>query len=88
MKYYLLNSSVFLVFCLIMGLSLKGQEMTSTKIWEEDLTLPTYQVDPPEKCPMFFKNDSYQGASRKSIPIPWKTILQGRKGKKPTRPFT
>ena len=81
MKYYLLNSSVFLVFCL-MGLSLKGQEMTSTKIWEEDLTLPTYQVDPPEKCPMFFKNDSYQGASRKIYPYPLEDDFTGEKGEK------
>jgi len=40
------------------------------EIWEEDLTLPAYQVDPPDKNPMFFENDSYQGASRMIYPYP------------------
>lgn len=40
----------------------------SVKIWEEPLTLPTYLVEPPDKNPMFFKNESYQGASRYIYP--------------------
>ncbi|MEM6697606.1 MAG: DUF5107 domain-containing protein [Bacteroidota bacterium] len=42
----------------------------AVKIWEEKLTLPTYKVDPPDKNPMFFENDSYQGASRVIYPYP------------------
>ena len=38
------------------------------KVWEEPLTLPTYVVNAPEKSPMFFKNQSYQGASRVIYP--------------------
>ncbi|MEM9848491.1 MAG: DUF5107 domain-containing protein [Bacteroidota bacterium] len=45
-------------------------QKNTVKIWEEDLTLPAYQVDPPDKNPMFFENDSYQGASRMIYPYP------------------
>jgi len=45
---------------------LPGQE--KVKIWEEPLTLPTYVVRPPDKNPMFFRNQSYQGASRYVYP--------------------
>lgn len=38
------------------------------KIWEEPLTLPTYVVKAPDKNPMFFRNQSYQGASRYIYP--------------------
>ncbi len=51
-------------------LFLHAQEVQSVKIWEEELILPTYLVDPPEKSPMFFQNDSYQGASRVIYPYP------------------
>ncbi len=47
-----------------------GQTGIKVKIWEEDLVLPTYQVDPPEKAPMFFNQESYQGASKVIYPYP------------------
>jgi len=40
----------------------------AVKIWEEPLTLPTYVVKAPDKNPMFFRNQSYQGASRYLYP--------------------
>ena len=45
---------------------LPGQE--EVKIWEAPLTLPTYVVQPPDKNPMFFQHQSYQGASRYVYP--------------------
>ena len=41
---------------------------TEVKVWEEPLILPTYVVKAPEKNPMFFRNQSYQGASRYIYP--------------------
>ncbi len=38
------------------------------RIWEEPLILPTYVVKSPDKNPMFFTHDSYQGASRHIYP--------------------
>ena len=35
------------------------------KVWEEQLTLPTYRVDPQDKNPIYFRNQVYQGAKKK-----------------------
>ncbi len=43
-----------------------GQE--KVRVWEEPLTLPTYVVRAPDKNPMFFRHQSYQGASRYVYP--------------------
>jgi len=50
------------------------------KIWEETITLPTYFTNPPEECPMFFKHQSYQGASRVAYPYPQQDNLSMEKG--------
>ncbi|NND06149.1 MAG: DUF5107 domain-containing protein [Saprospiraceae bacterium] len=51
-----------------MALQAAAQQIPKVKIWEEDLILPTYLVDPPEKAPMFFNHESYQGASKVIYP--------------------
>jgi tetratricopeptide (TPR) repeat protein len=38
------------------------------KVWEEPLIIPTYQVKPADVNPMFFRGDSYQGASKVIYP--------------------
>lgn len=37
---------------------------------EEGWTLPTYPVAAPDKNPVFFRNEAYQGASRHYYPLP------------------
>ena len=32
-------------------------------VWEENVTIPTYKVYPPEKGPLFIENRAYQGSS-------------------------
>ncbi|MHC4296232.1 MAG: DUF5107 domain-containing protein [Planctomycetota bacterium] len=41
------------------------------RVWEEPLTLPTYRLDPPGLNPMFYTNESYQGAKKKIYPYPF-----------------
>jgi len=59
-------------FLIIISLSLCSyafaQNQSTVKAWEEPLTLPTYLVDEPDVNPMFFNNQSYQGASRVIYP--------------------
>ena len=40
------------------------------KIWEEMITLPTYEPKPADKNPMFYVPDAYQGAKRVLYPYP------------------
>ncbi len=43
---------------------------TQVKIWEEQFTIPTYKVFPPEKSPLFIEKRAYQGSSGKVYPFP------------------
>ena len=40
----------------------------SVKVWEEEMTLPTYLVGAPEVNPVFYTNESYQGAQKRVYP--------------------
>lgn len=70
---------MFGISFLLLNLELTAQQSGGVKIWEEDLTLPTYRMDPPEKSPMFFDHDSYQGASRMIYPYPLEDDFTGEK---------
>jgi tetratricopeptide (TPR) repeat protein len=43
---------------------------TRVQIWVEDVVMPTYQVGPPNRNPMFLKNRVYQGSSGRVYPYP------------------
>lgn len=43
---------------------------TQVNIWEEPFTIPTYQVYPPEKSPLFIEKRAYQGSTGKVYPLP------------------
>jgi len=47
-----------------------NQSSGEVRIWKDTLTIPTYQVHDPDVNPMFFRNQSYQGASRVIYPYP------------------
>ena len=47
-----------------------NQPIGEVKIWKDTLTLPTYLIHKPDLNPMFFRNQSYQGASRVIYPYP------------------
>jgi hypothetical protein len=51
---------------LITGKGLQAQ----VSVTEKDWVLPTYKVAEPEKSPIFFRNEAYQGASRHYYPLP------------------
>lgn len=52
---------------------------SAVRMWEEPLTIPTYQVGPADPNPMFYDNESYQGAQRKIYPYPLLDDLRGVK---------
>jgi tetratricopeptide (TPR) repeat protein len=55
-------SVLFFFGYFLLQFSLSGT--AQVKMVEEKWTLPTYSVEPPDKNPMFFKGESYQGASK------------------------
>jgi len=56
---------------LISQLVAQGQVIMS----EHDWTLPTYLVSPPDRNPMFFKGESYQGASKYTYPYAMNDVI-------------
>ncbi len=49
------------------------------KIWEDSIVLPTYQPKPPDRNPMFYVPDAYQGAKRVLYPYPLMDNLSSAK---------
>ncbi len=66
--------SIFL-FILLNTNMLFGQVKLSEQSW----VLPTYQVMPPDKNPMFFKGESYQGASKVIYPYALNDMISNEK---------
>ncbi|MBI5008762.1 MAG: DUF5107 domain-containing protein, partial [Bacteroidia bacterium] len=55
--------------------NLHGQVRVSEEKW----VLPTYKVNPPDKNPMFFKGESYQGASKYIYPYGMNDVISNDK---------
>lgn len=49
------------------------------KMTEEKWVLPTYKVNPPDKNPMFFRGESYQGASKYIYPYGMNDVISNEK---------
>jgi hypothetical protein len=43
---------------------------SEVKVWEEIVTIPTYQIGLPDKNPMFLEKRIYQGSSGAVYPYP------------------
>ncbi len=44
--------------------------MNRTRIYEQTVTIPTYQAGTPEKSPLFIEKRAYQGSTGKVYPVP------------------
>ncbi|MFG6686911.1 DUF5107 domain-containing protein [Mariniflexile sp. HNIBRBA6329] len=42
----------------------------SVNVWKENIVIPTYEIEAPEKNPIFLENRVYQGSSGKVYPLP------------------
>ena len=56
-----------------------GKLQAQVKMSEEKWVLPTYKVKPPDKNPMFFKGESYQGASKYIYPYGMNDVIANEK---------
>ena len=79
-----LRSSVFLILLLLLSSMLSGQ----VKISEQDWVIPTYPVATPDKNPMFFKGESYQGASKYIYPYAMNDVISDEKTDKAWKTVT
>lgn len=70
---------IFLIILMVNSIVLNAQ----VKISEQEWTIPTYKVSPPDKNPMFFKNESYQGASKYIYPYGMNDVIANEESDQP-----
>jgi tetratricopeptide (TPR) repeat protein len=68
------RSCISVLFILLVS-SLTGQ----VRVTKQDWLLPTYSVAPPDRNPMFFKGESYQGASKYIYPYGMNDVISDEK---------
>jgi tetratricopeptide (TPR) repeat protein len=67
-------------FSVVTFFSICGQNLLAqVSLSEQQMVLPTYKVAPPDKNPMFFKGETYQGASRFIYPYALNDVISGTK---------
>ena len=71
-----LRSLVTLLFILFL---IQGSLKAQVRVTEQEMTIPTYKVAPPDKNPMFFKGESYQGASKIIYPYRMNDVIANEK---------
>lgn len=65
----------FVMFMILTGNNLVAQ----VSLTEQEWILPTYPVEPADKNPMFFRNESYQGASKYIYPLGLNDIISSQR---------
>lgn len=63
----------------LFGLIATSNLFAQVQLSEQKWVLPTYQVQPPDKNPMFFKDESYQGASKIIYPYAMNDMISNEK---------
>lgn len=77
-----LNLQMRRLAIVILGCFICNSVQAQVKISEQQWTLPTYKVMPPDKNPMFFKGESYQGASKVIYPYALNDMISNEKADK------
>lgn len=76
----------FIPLCLLVvmpaSLPAQPQSAAGARIWEEDITLPTYLAGEPDKNPRFYFGRAYQGAQGRAYPYPMQDRLTLERVKK------
>ena len=64
---------------------MKTSEENAVRVWEEQVTIPTYPEQMPDKNPMFFEKRVYQGSSGKVYPNPITDRVSNEKSETSTK---
>ncbi|MGC9326929.1 MAG: DUF5107 domain-containing protein, partial [Candidatus Hinthialibacter sp.] len=63
--------SLFVLFFMLPA----SQAACEVQIWEEQITIPTYEVGAPDPIPRFYEGRVYQGAQGRIYPYPMSDVL-------------
>jgi tetratricopeptide (TPR) repeat protein len=74
------EKSLKIILTIMFILSLFQVSLTAqVRVSEQEMTIPTYKVAPADKNPMFFKGESYQGASKIIYPYRMNDVIANDK---------
>ncbi|MFY0652570.1 MAG: DUF5107 domain-containing protein [Cyclobacteriaceae bacterium] len=73
------SHQLFVKIIVLTVFALSHTSLAQVKMTEEAWTLPTYEVDRGEKAPMFFSNQSFQGARRVIYPYAMNDVISHEK---------
>jgi tetratricopeptide (TPR) repeat protein len=68
-----------LVVCVLLAGGIAARSQSPVQISERPLVIPTYQVAPPDKNPIFYTGRTYQGARGEIYPHPMYDVLTDQK---------
>ena len=76
----ILRSGSFLIASVLLLIFSQWNDLSGqVKMSEQSWVIPTYEVSPPDKNPMFFKGESYQGASKYIYPYGMNDVISNEK---------
>ncbi len=78
-RFSLLHRTMIVIISFVF---VSSMSFSQVKLSEEPWIIPTYKVYPPDKNPMFFKGESYQGASRIIYPYYLNDMISDEKADK------
>ena len=61
--------TVLVMICLFLNGYAQSNTPSGVSMTEKRISMPTYPVAPPDKNPVFFRNEAYQGASKHVYPL-------------------
>ena len=74
--------------CFVIAVFMITDLSSQVKLSEQDWIIPTYQVSPPDKNPIFFRGESYQGASKYIYPYGMNDVISDEKTDKAWKTVT
>jgi len=81
----LIRLSALMALCIVfpaVSVPLTPSDVSTVKVWETNIVIPTYLVGAPEPNPMFYFGRQSQGAQAPIYPYPMYDVLTGKKADK------
>ena len=63
------NCILFLIICFLINGYIHSNAQSNVRLTEKKVSMPTYIVAPPDKNPIFYRNEAFQGAERHYYPL-------------------
>jgi hypothetical protein len=70
---------IFVLILFIGRVQSQNTDISSVKIWEEQIVIPTYEIGEPDPNPRFYEGAVHQGAQGRVYPYPMLDVLTDKR---------